>query len=455
MQLPSNIDHLSLDLLSITRGRGSVHLKNDVRKRHQFTICLTHRHFVVGSRFRSVASGRSHDTQAFPHETETVKEDDMVEAVDRWTTLVRELGIRTENALDFVRKRFRDRLTHRKPMKIVAFHGMGNDKLCRLRGRLLEYRQEPASDADSIWQNLQDSYRRFETDEVPNVVVCVEVSGKQYQTITDDEGYFEFEFPCPTNRGTDRIVVMLTLPDYPERHEPTPGTVFFPAAQAAFGVISDIDDTILVTQATSIIRMMRLTLLESSSSRKPFGGVAAFYAALHAGANPFFYVSSSPWNLFEFLDDFICLNSITRGPLLLRDYGIDKTKLIAGPHKTHKLRQIKSVLEFYPDLTFILIGDSGQQDPEIYAQIVNDFPGRILSVYIRDVGHAARDRQVQSLSRQLEAQSVDMLLVPDTLAAANHASRKQYVEATTPATVASALKIEMSTGHSYDGKHVH
>lgn len=354
------------------------------------------------------------------------------------------LGMRAEDAVDLIRKRFFEPGMKGKSMKIIAFHGMGNNTSCRVLGRVLEYKRETIHDGDSLWRNLQDSYRRFETDEIPFVPVCVEVADEKHQTVTDEEGYFVIEFPSPANRLQDILLVSISLPEHLEQHEPALGAVYFPSAHAAFGVISDIDDTVLITQATSIMKMMRLTLLESTSSRMPFGGIATFFADLHAQRNPFFYVSSSPWNLFEFLDDFLQLNGIVQGPLLLRDYGIDATKLVAGPHKTHKLSQIRSVLEFYPDLCFILIGDSGQQDPEIYAQIVKEYPGRILSIYIRDVGNRGRDRSVQELARKLQAQSVDMLLVPDTLAAAHHAACKGYVANTTPDRVSKALLQEKS-----------
>lgn len=336
-------------------------------------------------------------------------------------------------------------------MKIVAFHGMANGKTCRLQGRVLEYNHEPSDKVESIWQNLQDSYRRFETDEVSGAVVRADFFDKSYNANTDEEGYFFFEFPMSTSESTSPLSVTLSLPDYPGQHEHTTGLVFFPSAQAVQGVISDIDDTVLVTQATSIIKMMRLTLLGSSSSRSPFSGVSAFYQSLSTAGNPFFYVSSSPWNLFEFLDDFMRINDIAPGPLMLRDFGIDKTKLVAGPHRTHKLAKIRSVLEFYPDLPFILIGDSGQHDPEIYAQVVSEFPGRILSIYIRDVGHSVRDRQVQALAKKLSNESVDMLLVPDTLAAVTHAASKGFVVGSAVSTVAEAVRQEKLINHTLPG----
>lgn len=364
-----------------------------------------------------------------------------------WKKLVHKLGLHAENAVDLVRDRFRQRMSANQPMKIIAFHGMGNEASCRLQGRVLEYQDAPSDEVESIWRNLQDSYRRFETDEVPGAVVCADVGGQLYYSTTDDEGYFLLEFPAPTGENTNPLSVSLSLPDFPEQHDHATGLVFFASAQATYGVISDIDDTVLVTQATSIIKMMRLTLLGSSSSRTPFEGVSAFYQALSVLGNPIFYVSSSPWNLFEFLDDFMRINKIAPGPLMLRDFGIDKTKLVAGPHKTHKLAKIRSVLEFHPDLPFILIGDSGQHDPEIYAQVVSEFPGRILSIYIRDVGHAARDREVQALARKLRNESVDLLLVPDTLAAVTHAATRGFVEHDAVAAVAKSVHKEKQTDH--------
>jgi phosphatidate phosphatase APP1 len=121
------------------------------------------------------------------------------------------------------------------------------------------------------------------------------------------------------------------------------------------------------------------------------------------------------------------LHGIPRGPLLLRDYDVERRRLLHFSHREYKMAHIRHVLETYPHLTFLLIGDSGQEDPEIYRQVVQEFPGRILAVYIRDVAHQARSAEVQALLTAAQSEHVPMLLVPDTLAAARHAADRGWI----------------------------
>ena len=96
-------------------------------------------------------------------------------------------------------------------------------------------------------------------------------------------------------------------------------------------------------------------------------------------------MSSSPWNLYDLLVDFLDLNGIPAGPLMLRDFGLRYEPTAGSGHLGHKLKEMRQILQAYPQLQFILIGDSGQEDPEIYREVVKEFPGRILAIYIRDV----------------------------------------------------------------------
>jgi phosphatidate phosphatase APP1 len=204
-----------------------------------------------------------------------------------------------------------------------------------------------------------------------------------------------------------------------------------------FGVISDIDDTVLVTGATSILQTARLTFLGNAYTRLPFAGVAAFYRALQSGPvttlfNPIYYVSSSPWNLYDLLIDFFRIQGVPKGPILLRDLGLDPSLLSSQSHHTHKLAMIRKVLDVNPQLPFVLIGDSGQQDPEIYAQVVRENPGRIKAIYIRDVSTGQqRDDDVNLLIQATQQFNVPMLLVADTVAAAEHAASLGLIDSDT------------------------
>jgi phosphatidate phosphatase APP1 len=133
-------------------------------------------------------------------------------------------------------------------------------------------------------------------------------------------------------------------------------------------------------------------------------------------------VSSSPWNLYDLLIDFLDLNEIPEGPLLLRDFGLDVNKE-SDNHMGHKFKEITQILEAYPHLNFVLIGDSGQEDPKIYQKVVAQFPGRILAIYIRDVQLADREKIALDISRSLAAEKIEMVIVDNTVEAAEHAAK--------------------------------
>lgn len=371
-------------------------------------------------------------------------------ASNPWKTLFHQLGMRTENALDIVRLRAQEKLHPEVHLHVIAYRGfattLSQGWQGSLSGRVLRYRQPSLPGTSTLWNNLMDSYSRFATDEVPGVTVRGCVGSVQTESVTNEEGYFQLDFDIRgTTESGSSIPVEITLPGFSTLKIDGDPIINLPDAAARFGVISDIDDTLLITNATSLKQMMRLTLLESATTRLAFDGVAEFYQALHDGGNPFFYVSSSPWNLYEFLTDFMRLNHIVPGPLMLRDFGIDETKFIAGSHHDHKLKQIRSVMDMYPTLPFILCGDSGQDDPEIYASITDEYPDQVKTIYIRDVSDDWRSTSIQRLVEHLKQKDVDMLLVPDTLAAATHAAAQGFINADALPTIEHGVHVQKTT----------
>ncbi len=164
----------------------------------------------------------------------------------------------------------------------------------------------------------------------------------------------------------------------------------------------------------------------------PFQGVAAFYRALAYGTsstmdNPVFYVSSSPWNLYDLLTEFFDVQGLPVGPLFLRDLGLDETKLLKSAHADHKLAAIEDLVTTHASLPFVLMGDSGQHDPEIYAEAVERFPGRIRAVFLRDVSDDHRDASVRACTARMEAQGVDVAYFEDSLSAARYAAARGLI----------------------------
>lgn len=352
----------------------------------------------------------------------------------------------TESRFDALKDRLFNRLGTDKPYRIVYYRGFGGPAQesapgsIWLKGRVLRERDLPTpSDRDTFWQNLLATYQRFKSNEVPNAPMRIEAFGQVYTTLTDSEGYFDLTIHPPQNLPPGRVWFpvryMLEGVVQPNTGEPVvkDGYLMVSPLFSQFGVISDIDDTVLMTGATSLLQTAQLTFLGNAYTRLPFAGVAAFYRALQSGPvttlfNPIYYVSSSPWNLYDLLVDFFRVQGIPKGPLLLRDFGLNRETLSSQGHHTHKLAQIRKVLDVNPNLSFVLIGDSGQQDPEIYAQVVRENPNRIRAIYIRDVTPDDRDESVRELIRTTEAHNVPMLLLADTVAAAEHAAANGFID---------------------------
>jgi phosphatidate phosphatase APP1 len=202
---------------------------------------------------------------------------------------------------------------------------------------------------------------------------------------------------------------------------------------AAFGVISDLDDTLVETGARNLLRHWRTVSLNSAEGRVAFPGVAYLFRALAAGrtgaeTNPIFYVSSSPWNLYDLFEDFMRLRDIPPGPMFLKDFGIDRTKWLTGSHGRHKLAAIETILAAYPSLGFLLVGDTGQDDAVIYAEAVRRHRDRIVAVYLRDVTPAGFLPSVRGAMKRIERSGVPLASGADLDAAARHAENAGLVE---------------------------
>jgi phosphatidate phosphatase APP1 len=302
---------------------------------------------------------------------------------------------------------------------------------------------------DGWWRNLAATFRHLESDEVPGVRLRLRFAGSEREALSDEEGFFRAWLTPGSSFDRERSWHDVDVDVIDRMHDqavPVRGTgrVLVPRANVEFGIISDMDDTVIRTDATRLLIMLKRTLLENARTRLPFAGVAEFYRALCRGGagvdNPIFYVSSSPWNLYGVLTDFLEHHGIPAGPLLLRDWGITARGFLPTSHSEHKLGAIRQIFDCYPELKFVLIGDSGQEDPEIYRDVVHSFGGRVLAVYIRDVtGAAARTQAIARLAEEVRAAGSVLLLSDDTLASAQHAAQHGWIQEASVAEVERAV----------------
>jgi phosphatidate phosphatase APP1 len=159
-------------------------------------------------------------------------------------------------------------------------------------------------------------------------------------------------------------------------------------------VISDIDDTIKYSNILNRKALLRETFIENFSA---ISGMSDLYSGWGKNGAAFHYVSGSPWALAQHLEIFLHANSFPRGSLHLRHVRSrlkDFYRLSKSPD-AFKREVIEGILKHFPNRRFILVGDSGEKDPEVYGEIARKFPGQIERIFIRDVapGHLTPDRQ--------------------------------------------------------------
>ncbi len=325
------------------------------------------------------------------------------------------------------------------PFEVLAYRGYGNAHVAFIQGRAQENRGiGPSGDADSPLRNLLNTYRRADSHPLPFAQLVVEYASTTTAIKADNEGFFNgcIELVAPVTVDAEwndyRVDLIEPARAGVDRATAT-GEILVPPSSARFGVISDIDDTVIQSRVSNFLHAARTVMLGNARTRLPFPGVAGFYRALRDGVagsekNPIFYVSSSPWNLYDVIAEFMDLQQIPRGPILLRDWDIGLGALSSTRHFDHKGAAIRTIMQTYPELPFILIGDTSQHDPEIYRQIVSEFPNRVKAIYIRDVTrNEMRSSSIRELAEELHTAHATLVLSEDTLDAVTHAAAQGWI----------------------------
>lgn len=314
-------------------------------------------------------------------------------------------------------------------LRLVPYWGHGTSRSLHLRGRLIEAKGEAGSvgEKSGLLKNVITTLRRMESDEIPGARLRARFRGREHELFTDAEGYFQLNLYTdePLEPGWHRVPLELVDSVDPDARAEAEAEALVPGEDAEFAVVSDLDDTVIRSSATDTLEQARLTLFHDAASRMPFPGVGALYHGLglgpdRRGINPVFYVSRSGWNLYDLFVEFFELHDLPRGPMFLRDLALKEKKSSALGSEHHKLSRIRELLQLYPRLPFVLVGDSGQGDLAAYRQIVVENPDRVRAVYVRSVTGRDRDLELEALAEDLRRRGVPTLLAQGTPELAEH-----------------------------------
>ena len=266
------------------------------------------------------------------------------------------------------------------------YRGYGAAGRAALAGRV--YRQP--SHGRLFWRRF--ARRGIGGIDIVGIVGCVSARAR-----SDSDGYFSLNWDGLDSLPTGWQPVDLDTPGHDVRPV-RPAEIHFRPAGSRHIVISDIDDTVMVTGVANKLTMYCRMFFQGHEERSAFSGVPGFYEALRDGVsgsddNPVLFVSRGPWSLYDLLERFFADRGIAEKPILqLREWGLTLQRPLPLRARDHKRALTAAILDMYGEADYVLIGDTGQRDAELYAGIVRACPGRIRAVYLRDVGAGAGRR---------------------------------------------------------------
>jgi phosphatidate phosphatase APP1 len=307
------------------------------------------------------------------------------------------------------------------PWRIVLYRTYSDVDHLYIRGRALEDEPLNLKAGQSFWQTLRNTYHIFKTDEIRHQEMSLSLkNGLKYQLTTNAEGYFLLDESVDVDLSeiTDEPGYLRVKAQFEEGSDAFAkakendqlsnnlfeGDVLVPGLNSEYGVISDIDDTIMHTGVTSFLKLKVAfnTFFKNFDSRLPLKNAPNLYQRLRRGStgkerNPIFYLSNSPWNLYQYLERFLDHHGFPKGPILLRDFPTpwDRTPKRNKPHKEYELFNL---VEHYQHMKFILIGDAGEKDYDYYTHVAREYPDRIMAIYLRSVNHRRKMKVLEDRS---------------------------------------------------------
>ncbi|WP_316806103.1 App1 family protein [Pedobacter agri] len=314
-----------------------------------------------------------------------------------------------------------------KSVSVKIYHGYGHKNNLVVYGHVFK-RKAKASQiySNNIFVNIIHLFKLFVLKPYPSVRVRLQFFDQTIDNKTEQDGFFKFEWKALQDLEAGWHFVKVEAVDENDNVlSSSEGKVYVPhITQYAF--ISDIDDTVMISHSATIGRRLRELFIKNPRTRKTFPDAAKHYQQLalsHTSQNqpnPFFYVSSSEWNLYDYLLETFRFNKLPDGAFLLNTLKrwSDLVKTGKTGHEG-KLLRVMRILDAFPNQKFVFFGDNSQQDPTIYTSIVEKYPENIAAVYIRNI-RPEKAAETQSLLQKVKAKNVSALLFTDSSEAIEH-----------------------------------
>jgi phosphatidate phosphatase APP1 len=268
---------------------------------------------------------------------------------------------------------------------VLSYPGYGTSEWIRVLGRVVLARDpRPGSRAERKNRRREESvrgWRSFISVPYSDVDVVVEVDGTSHTVRPDRGGVIDEVIPVDLEPGIHTVSLR------PERSEhAATSPVHVVAENASFGLISDVDDTVMVTALPRPLLAAWNTFVLDEHARVPTPGMAVLLeriAASHPDA-PVLYLSTGAWNVAPAVTRFLSRNLFPPGALLLTDWGPTHDRWFRSGRQ-HKEESLRRLVREFPNVRWLLVGDDGQHDEEIYGEFVQEHPQNVAAVAIRQL----------------------------------------------------------------------
>ncbi|QSB26545.1 App1 family protein [Flavobacterium sp. CLA17] len=276
------------------------------------------------------------------------------------------------------------------------------------------------------FKNATSVINQFRIKTIQNFDIYLKYGNQEIHSKTLDDGYFKFCIPLEEEFNFGWMEYEVSL-KYNSEVIISKGSFIRPH-KGNLGIISDIDDTFLISHTHNFFKKIYILLFKNVNDRKVFKDVVPHYQALSSAGrnnkeeeNAFFYISSSEWNLYNFIIKFTKIHQLPRAVILLKDIkrGITDFFMSGRGNHDHKFDKIKHVLEFYPNLKYVLLGDDSQHDPVLYERICKIFPLTVTAVYIRQTGKSQK-KKTKTILKNMESLNIAVCYFKDSSEAIMH-----------------------------------
>ncbi len=293
---------------------------------------------------------------------------------------------------------------------VIPFSGYGGDGWIRVLGRVLLVRPVRAGAAEKPRARSVRGWRSFTSVPAGDVSVTVTAGGTDYEVSADRGGVIDTRLEVALPVGWNTITLRT------EGSGIATAPVFVVDAKARFGIVSDIDDTVMVTALPRPLLAAWNTFVLDEHARRPVAGMSVLYERLvrsHPGS-PVIYLSTGAWNVAPTLTRFLSRNLYPAGALLLTDWGPTHDRLFRSG-RAHKHDNLARLASEFPKLKWLLIGDDGQHDEELYGEFARAHPENLAAVCIRQLspGEAVLAGGRSTLPDDLAGGRAQWLYAPD------------------------------------------